>query len=232
MISRVVVTGRRLRSAFGATLVLAIAGAAGGGAVSTVGGETIRYAGFYNGQSGLGDYRIGRAVSPDGLTWRRSGVVLEHGTGWDRVHVKDPWAVVVKGVVYLYYAGYDGPPGDHYRIGLAISRDGARTFKRAQGGPVVGIGRRGSFDERRVAFPAVLYEPQDPVRARRWKLWYDGRDAAGVERIGYATSGDGVRWVKHGVVLRPGPPGSWDDRWDELGSVARVGGRYYVFFGG
>jgi len=45
-----------------------------------------------------------------------------------------------------------------------------------------------------------------------YKMWYTGYDGS-EGRIGYATSTNGVLWMKHlyNPVLNVGPSGSWDD---------------------
>ena len=48
-----------------------------------------------------------------------------------------------------------------------------------------------------------------------YHMWYTGGDGIGNERIGHATSPDGINWTKdpNNPVLDLGPPGSWDDSW-------------------
>ncbi len=77
---------------------------------------------YYTGYDGS-NYRIGLAVSKDGLTFEKKGIVLDLGAGgaWDDVRVEVPAVVVRDGQVWLYYAGYDG---SKYRIGLAVSKTG------------------------------------------------------------------------------------------------------------
>jgi predicted GH43/DUF377 family glycosyl hydrolase len=54
----------------------------------------------------------------------------------------------------------------------------------------------GSYDQVRVGDKAVIkMGPCD------YRMWFEGVDAANTSRVGYATSTDGVDWVKSGVVV-------------------------------
>jgi predicted GH43/DUF377 family glycosyl hydrolase len=63
-------------------------------------------------------------------------------------------------------------------------------------------------------------------------MWYQG-GFSGDTRIGYATSIDGITWVKHkGPVMRPGDPGDWDSALVALGSVLWNGTAFLMWYGG
>ncbi len=67
-----------------------------------------------------------------------------------------------------------------------------------------------------------------------YKLWYEGIDNNGVNRIGYATSSDGINWTpyQNNPVLSPGVNGSWDD--EDVGDpwIIKEGSTYMMWYWG
>lgn len=84
----------------------------------------------------------------------------------------------------MYYEGKDDDTG---RIGLATSSDGV-TWTRE--GERLERGAAGAWDDAWVAAPTVVFD------GASWHLWYAGGDGD-YTRIGYATSADGLTWVRH-----------------------------------
>lgn len=111
--------------------------------------------------------------------------------------------VDVGGEKYLYYTGWTQHVATPFSffIGLAISRDGGRTYRRHSRAPVLG---RTCHDPYLTASPWVLLE------GGRWRMWYVSgtrweRDEATQRlrhyyHIRYAESGDGIRWEGDGTV--------------------------------
>ena len=61
-------------------------------------------------------------------------------------------------------------------------------------------------------------------------MWYEGDNG-----IGYATSADGIIWIKdslHNPVLEPGPPGSWDEMQINQASVLFKDNIYHLWYSG
>ncbi len=81
-------------------------------------------------------------------------------------------------------------------VGLAYTRDW-RTFTDA--GRVLPRGGSGTFDERIASFADVWKDS-----AGTYHLVYEGAGTSSAHPgdVGYATSPDGVRWSKHGIILR------------------------------
>lgn len=77
---------------------------------------------YYSAHDGA-TYRVGLAVSDDGIHFTKLGVVLPLGAGgdFDDVYVHTPGVVIYNSKIYVYYAGYDG---SSYRIGAAVSASG------------------------------------------------------------------------------------------------------------
>jgi hypothetical protein len=115
-------------------------------------------------------------------------------------------------------------------IGLAISRDGGRTFQRIGDGPVLAA----SLNE-----PCLVGDGFAKVIAGVFHMWYifgtgwTRFDASAppdrTYKIGHATSSDGITWVKEEarqiVADRLGPAES-----QALPTVIDIDGRYHMFF--
>ncbi|MBI5287134.1 MAG: hypothetical protein HY878_06050 [Deltaproteobacteria bacterium] len=131
--------------------------------------------------------RIGHATSNDGINWGRSplGPVMEPDEkGWNRFGVAYPSVVKDSGVYKMWYAGYDGL---RHKIGYATSRDGIHWEKYPE--PVVDLGEDGSWDGVTILYPFVIKDGSG------YKLYYAGFDGK-TQRIGLATSLDGVHWKR------------------------------------
>lgn len=153
--------------------------------LSTGSGWVMYYAGF---DSGV--VQIGRATSPDGLTWTRSQdtPVLANGTDWDSVQMYPGSAEVLEdGSIRLWYAGTDGA---RYAIGAATTTDGV-TFTRVEGddGYLFGPGSPGEWDDSGVRTPYVLTEG-DTVHL--WYTGYDGNETG----IGYAWADASLQFTR------------------------------------
>jgi predicted GH43/DUF377 family glycosyl hydrolase len=83
-----------------------------------------------------------------------------------------------------------------------------------------------SWDGDYVTSPRVIYD------GSTFRMWYQG-GFSGVSLIGYATSTDGINWVKHGTpVLTVGPSGAWDSSAVALGSVLWNGTTFQMWYAG
>jgi len=123
-------------------------------------------------------------------------VVLAQGPigSWDQAGVMQPTIVHGGGLYKMWYVGTDGLTSG---IGYAISSDG-RQWNRVVDRSLTISGWTGAAKH-----PSVL------VRLPGWyQMWLSG-DLIGGE-IGRANSTEGISWTDSYVVLRAGPPGSWD----------------------
>jgi len=77
---------------------------------------------YYSGHDGA-KYRVGLAVSEDGVHFTKHGVVIPSGASgdFDDGRTYTPAVVVRDGRTWLYYTGNDG---GSERVGLAVSEDG------------------------------------------------------------------------------------------------------------
>ena len=191
------------------------------------------YQAFYNGGPSGISYSIGQAYSIDGVYWQRdtaNPLLIPVAATWEANVVKDPWLVIVNNIYYLYYAGWRQST-DRFQIGLAISKDYGQTYTKYSANPIIANGTAGTVDERRAMFPVVIYEADEANPAKRWKMWYAGRNSSDVENLAYATSSDGITWTKFGQVLTVGTAGAFDDTILQTGSVVKVSNTYYLFYG-
>lgn len=120
---------------------------------------------------------------------------------FDDCGVMPSWIVTVGDVKYLYYIGWAvrTTVPYHNSIGLAISRDGGRSFERFSEGPLFGSTHSEPYF---TGTSCVL------VEQGRWRNWYlsctrweliDGK-AEPFYHIKYAESKDGVNWDRRGAV--------------------------------
>lgn len=100
---------------------------------------------------------------------------------------------------YLYYMGWNLGVTVPWRnaIGLAISDDNGKTFHNYSEAPIID---RSQEDPYTVSYPWVIYENQ------KWHMWYGsnlewGSDKADMHHmIKYASSNNGINWVRDGKV--------------------------------
>jgi predicted GH43/DUF377 family glycosyl hydrolase len=100
----------------------------------------------------------------------------------------------------------------------------AAQWVKYAGNPVL-LPTEGSWDSDFVTTPRVIFD------GTTYRMWYQGGQS-GVSRIGYATSSDGINWVKHGIVLAPGFADDWDSSSIGLGSVLWNGTAYLMWYSG
>lgn len=103
---------------------------------------------------------------------------------------------------FLYYVGWNQRKNVpfHWSIGLAISSDNGRTFKKFSKGPILD---RSPIDPIFVTSPTVI------VEKKIWKMWYvsalkwekhKGKLRAPYH-IKYAESKDGINWKREGKII-------------------------------
>lgn len=150
----------------------------------------------------------------------------------------DTWvtgpSVIFDGKSYrMWYASMfhsnDGPRG----IGLATSVDTIEWHRENEGQPVLTVGVKGRFDSAQILEPEVLFN------GHKYFMWYTGIDgtsnSAGIEleRIGLATSRDGIHWERANngnPVFELGAPGSFDDTQVAYPSIIRDGEHYRMWY--
>lgn len=172
------------------------------------------------------DY-IGLATSPDGTTWEKhaGNPVLSPESSWEWGRIMGPSVIKDDGIYKMWYTGREGIGTGHSRIGYATSDDGI-NWNKYSGNPILDIGSPGQWDDDLVGNPCVIKD------GGVYKMWYTGRYSGGGNRIGYATSSDGVSWDKHlgNPVLDIGLPGEIDSIGVAHPAVIKENGRYHMWY--
>ncbi len=192
--------------------------------------------------------RIGLARSPDGVSWERvrgpgiRGSVLDPSpdpAAFDSSHVGIGCVLQEDGLFWMWYFGGDhsrslvaGQPrkGLSMACGLAVSRDGEHWFRLRgpERGAFLEPGGQGQFDLQFAAWPKVLRHP-----AGGYLMTYHTLDpVAFTFHVGVATSPDGFAWTRHGEILGPGGPGSFDERGIATRQVLWLGDRFVMVYEG
>jgi beta-1,2-mannobiose phosphorylase / 1,2-beta-oligomannan phosphorylase len=145
---------------------------------------------------------IGYATSTDGSAWTDfpGNPVIVKGPGWDS------WNILTGPVLHdasgyrMWYSG--SGDGLAYAAGLAMSSDGIRWTKYS-GNPIILPGIGGSWDSFRVHPVSIL------THVPFYTMWYVSSDGS-VQRVGVASSRDGIAWTADPTpALQPGPS-AWD----------------------
>lgn len=128
-----------------------------------------------------------------GITWTKIGLVQGLGNPGDLDdNSADSGSVIIdEGLYKVWYSGHDG---SNWRILHSTSPDGETWTKH---GLAYGLGPSGAFDDDDVMAPSVLRKGDGS-----YQMWYtaESRSMWGW-RIGYATSNDGINWVRYGLVF-------------------------------
>jgi len=185
-----------------------------------------KYQMWYSGDDGP-NWRIGYATSVDGIVWEKHPAnpvlsIEESGT-WDDHSVQGP-TVLFDGTKYqMWYTAHDG---SNLRIGYATSTDGVDWAKHPAN-PVLDLGASGTWDDSRVGYATVLFN------GNGYQMWYTAHDGSNY-RIGYATSVDGIVWVKYldNPVLDLGESGAWDDDHVFAPTILFDGTKYQMWYSG
>jgi predicted GH43/DUF377 family glycosyl hydrolase len=136
---------------------------------------------------------------PDASGWTNppnTALLAGDGSGFDAAAVAHP-SVVKDGSTYVMY--YTGTAGGVSSIGRATASSPAGPFTRGPSA-TLGPGAAGSFDATSVKDPVVIKD------GSTYRMLYTGvetLEGEPIERVGYATSADGLTWTKQGVVLNP-----------------------------
>ncbi len=188
--------------------------------IKTAGTYLNLYSGF-DGQT----WRSGVATSVDGIEWKKQTQTLQPDPAtWEGSYIAANGTLIEHhGLAYYYQAGL--PP----RIALARQNSGAHSAawkKEAQ--PVLALGPYGSWDEWGVADPYVIDV------AGRLYMFYLGMDRAHRQRLGLATSPDGVTWTKlrSNPVLELGSFGTFDENGLGEPAVWTSNGFYWMLYTG
>ncbi|MGD8306453.1 MAG: hypothetical protein PVF17_07350, partial [Ignavibacteria bacterium] len=153
-----------------------------------------------------------------------SQLVLDYGNAeaWDEMAVFNPTVIKDGDTLKMWYTGTsDYLLYANKRIGYAWSVDGTTWYK---------------LEYNLVLEPTLPWENSSVSTGTvikdgdTLKMWYN---AGGnfYDKVGYATSIDGVNWNKHsGYVLEQGPPDAWDASYINPGAVIKDDSVYIMWY--
>jgi hypothetical protein len=116
-------------------------------------------------------------------------------------------------------------------IGLAVSRDGGRSFERAGDGPVLSATMHEPFlvgdgHVRRVGDRFHMWY----IFGTDWKRYAPDREPDRTYRIGHAESADGIHWTKEDEGRRIVADVLGEEECQALPSVVEIDGRHHMVF--
>lgn len=98
-------------------------------------------------------------------------------------------------------------------------------FEAFDGNPVFTAGSPDQWDARIRERGWIMFDPQAASGKDAWHMWYTGYDGTptGRRKLGYATSSDGLKWVRH----QRNP--IYDLHWVEDMMIVRHDGTFFMF---
>jgi len=173
------------------------------------------------GYSGLPDWTRDLALYPTTIHAADGPVEGD----WDGESVYGPTVIDDSGTLKMWYGGQS--QWNPTRIGYAESTNGI-DWTRPLTQAVLFEGNPGEWDEREIGQPSVIEQ------GGLYQMWYFGGNNDQINQIGYATSTNGIDWIKYAgnPVLTIGDPGQWDET--EVGGprVLYDGTTYHMWYHG
>jgi predicted GH43/DUF377 family glycosyl hydrolase len=162
--------------------------------------------------------------SKDGIEWTSPPKVVlgpRKETGWE----EDINRPVVLRRSDGYHMWYTGQAKGHSWIGYATSPDG-NTWKRMSEKPVLTAEK--PWEKTGVMCPHVDWDED----AKLFKMWYSGGEQNEPDAIGYATSVDGLTWVKSDLnpVFKPETKNQWEKAKVTACQVIKQPSGYLMFY--
>ena len=163
---------------------------------------------WYGGNDIYDTDRIGYATSSDGINWilYQNNPVFSPGANgsWDDEDIAHPWVIKEDLIYKMWYRG-DDDMTNTAQIGLATSTDGI-NWQRSTSNPILSPDPAISWVDGGVDGPSVV------KYGSGYTMVFGGTDQSGTNRIGYATSSDGVTWNKddNNPILDIGTGSDWD----------------------
>lgn len=181
-------------------------------------GDTLRM--WYTGRDTKGIFRIGYAWSLDGQNWNKHAAnpVLAASLSWELSNVGECEVIKDSATFKMWYSTAKTKNQLFTKIGYASSIDGIHWTKHSDA--VMEIGTGETWEDQRIGVCTVIKDNGS------YKMWYWGGTDSWVdndhEEIGYATSSDGISWIKHGRAVMRGEAGQWDSQRTWGAAVVKV----------
>ncbi|OGV60956.1 MAG: hypothetical protein A2283_09905 [Lentisphaerae bacterium RIFOXYA12_FULL_48_11] len=162
--------------------------------------------------------------SEDGIKWSEPPQIVlgpRAETGWE----DDMNRPVVLKRTDGYHMWYTGQAKGQSRIGYATSPDGV-NWQRMSDKPVLSPEK--SWEKVAVMCPHVIWDDEAMI----FKMWYSGGEQYEPNAIGYATSKDGLTWVKYenNPVFSGNKSLEWEQERATACQVEKCGGWYLMFY--
>jgi len=172
---------------------------------------------------------IGYAFSTDGIQWQKYDANPLEFKGetspWDNVVIS--FDIIKRDSAYwMWFAGIDKSTLSG-KIGIAWSENGLTWTRHPN--PVLMSGSGDQWDGGGIYGASVYFN------GNYYQMWYNARDTiTWAQRVGYATSDDGILWVKYAAnpVLDIGESGSWEGHSVGIYSVNFNGSFYEMWYDG
>jgi predicted GH43/DUF377 family glycosyl hydrolase len=146
---------------------------------------------------------IALVESKDGVRWGQPIIVLgpNDKTDWES-DINRPVVLKSRDGYRMWYTGQT--KGKSW-IGYAASPDGT-IWKRLSDRPVLSAEK--PWEKVAVMCPHVIFDD----KAKSFRMWYSGGEQGEPNAIGYATSKDGAKWIKHenNPIFAPDPKNAWE----------------------
>jgi predicted GH43/DUF377 family glycosyl hydrolase len=178
-----------------------------------------RYRLWYVATDGVtSETRLGLAYSRDGLHWYKTArnPVLEGDFVGPNAGIDAPTVVAREGRLEMWFAAGNA-------LHRAVSGDGINWGKPAAA-PALAPGNASAWDSRQVGGASVLFD------GARYAMWYTGNG----ERIGFASSADGLAWQKRPSAVLEQPEGFGPEEEWTLGraTILPETGGYRMWYSG
>jgi predicted GH43/DUF377 family glycosyl hydrolase len=174
-------------------------------------------------------YRIGFAVSQDGINWTMhpTAVLSPEINGWDSYSVETATVIRENGSYKMWYVGRDGSSSPN-SVGYAISPDGIQWTKYI-GNPVMLPGS--------AAWEGGGFWTVNIVNVfGGYRMYYDAFTLDhSSSNIGTSFSDDGITWIRDTVnnpILKKGASDEWDDVFVINPQVLQIGTETIMLYSG
>lgn len=183
---------------------------------------------YYSGETQGWMNKIGLATSSNGLQWQKyaSNPILSPGPSgsWDSQNIYGVDVLLVGQTYYMWYAG-SGPDLVH-RIGLATSTDGV-VWTKHPANPVLNLGSPGRWDAASIVLPRVVV-----VNGVFYMLYTGTNTMFANEKIGLATSSDGIVWQRYPNNPVMSGQGGWEGSRISSASVLFRNNKFHLWYDG
>jgi len=170
---------------------------------------------------------IALSESKDGLKWSEPVVCLSYNdsSSWEK-DLNRPVVIQKGDTLHMWYTGQADINGTgHSWIGHAVSLNG-KVWKRTSMNPV--LSPDAEWEKVAVMCPHVIWDNKENI----YKMWYSAGEQYEPDAIGYATSKDGINWVKfsNNPIFSCNKTNSWEQAKVTACQVIKRSNDYLMFY--